>query len=122
MENKKKLAIASLVLSIVSLLPLIIVPASINGAKIFIAICIFISIIAIILGFLGKNASKKLSIAGIVIAIISCFILSLSILGITAIEKATDCVDNGDGTSTCNYLGEELIVDNSLLTEEQMNK
>lgn len=122
MENKKKFAVASLIFSLLSLIPLIICPDSITGAQIFVIIGIILGIIGAILGFIGKGASKGLAISGIVIGIISCVVLCFSLIGFSAIKDATDCVDNGDGTSTCIYLGEELQVPNSMLREDQIKK
>jgi len=121
-DKNKKFAIASLVMSIISLIPVIISPDSLSGAQIFVIIGIFCAIIAIVLGFLGKSASKGLAISGIVIGVLSCIVLCLAMIGFFGIKSATDCVDNGDETSTCSYLGEELIVPNSMLSEEQFKK
>ncbi|MGM9877904.1 MAG: hypothetical protein ACI33S_04560 [Bacilli bacterium] len=122
MENKKKFAIASLTLSILSLIPLIISPESLTGAQIIVIVGIILGIIGIVLGFIGKSASKGLAIIGIVIGIISCVILCFSLIGFFSIGKATDCVDNKDGTSTCNYLGQELQVPTTMLREDQMKE
>ena len=122
MEKKKRFAVASLVLSLMSLIPILISPNSLNGAQIFAIVGIFLGIIGVILGFVGKSASKGLSITGIVIGIISVVFLCFALIGFVAIKSATDCVDNGDETSTCNYLEEELQVPNSMLSEEQMRK
>lgn len=122
MKNKKKFAIASLVMSIVSLIPLIISPNSLNGTLVVVIIAIFVAIVSAIFGFIGKSASKGMAISGIVISIISCVVLCFSLIGFQAIKNATDCVDNGNETSTCNYLGEELEVPNSFLREDQMKK
>lgn len=119
MKNKKKFAIASLILSLLSLVPLIIRPNSLTGAQIFVIVGIFLGIIGAVLGFIGKSASKGLSISGIVIGIISCVILCFSLIGFSVYENATDCVDNGNGTSTCNYSEEEVEVPTSMLREDQ---
>ena len=119
MQNKKTLAICSLVLSIISLIPIIITPNSINGAEIFATIGIILAIAATILGFISKKDGKGLAIAGVVIGIISCIILCLSLIGFSAIKKATDCVDNGNDTSTCQFMDQNLEVPNSLLREDQ---
>ena len=122
MKNKKKIAIASLIVSILSLIPLIITPDSLTGTLIFIILGIFMGIIGGILGFIGKSEAKGLSISGIVIGIISCVVLCFSLVGFSVIKDATDCVDNGDETATCNYLGEELEVPTSMLREDQIKK
>lgn len=122
MKNKKKLAIVSLVLSIVSLIPIIILPDSLTGAQIFVIIAILLAIAATILGFICKSEAKGLSIAGIVIGIISCVILCFSLIGFIGIKNATNCVDNGNGMATCDYMGQKLEFPTSYLTEEQMKK
>lgn len=122
MKNKKKLAIVSLIMSIVSLTPLIIAPDSLTGAQIFVIIGILLAIVGAVLGFVCKSDAKGLSIAGIVIGIISCAILCFSLIGFIGIKNATNCVDNGNGMATCDYMGQELEVPTSYLTEEQMKK
>jgi len=71
MNTKKKLAIASLVASILSLIPNIVLPESLSLAQILIIVCIFIALAGVVLGFIGKSEAKGLSIAGIIIGIIS---------------------------------------------------
>ncbi len=122
MKNRKKIAIASLTLSLLSLIPAVIFPGSLTGAMIFTIIGIFIAIIGTILGFIGKSASKGLAISGIVIGIISCVYLCWLLIGYFVLKNATDCVDNGNGTSSCNSFGQELEVPNSMLREDQMKK
>lgn len=122
MEKGKKLAIASLVVSIMSLVPIIITPDSLTGAEIFVVVGIFLGVIGIVLGFIGRKEAKGLAISGIVIGIITCVILCISLIGFSAIKNATDCVDNGDETSTCNYMDQDLEVPNSMLREDQMKK
>ena len=119
--NKKFLGVASLVLAIISLVPFIVVPDTLSGAKTFIIVAIALAVLAIVLGFVGKKESKGLSIAGIIIGFISAILMSFSLIGYVGIEKASDCVDNGDGTSNCKYMGEDLEgVPNIYLREDQM--
>jgi len=122
MNTKKKLAIASLVASILSLIPNIVLPESLSLAQILIIVCIFIALAGVVLGFIGKSEAKGLSIAGIIIGIISCILLCFSLIGFFGMQNATDCVDNGNGFSTCNYLGQEIEVPNEYLREDQMKK
>ncbi len=122
MENKKKIAIASLTMSLLSLVPVIILPDSLTGAQIFIIVGILLALAGAVLGFIGKSASKGLAISGIVIGMISFIILALALVGTFAYKNATDCVDNGNETSTCNYMGQEIEVPNSMLREDQMKK
>ena len=122
MDNKKKIAVASLTMSLLSLVPVIISPESLTGTMAFVAVGILFAIVGVILGFIGKSASKGLSISGIVIGIISFGFLCMALVGFMAIKNVTDCVDNGDQTSTCNYMGVEIEVPNGMLSEEQMKK
>ena len=122
MENKKKFAVVSLVLSILSLAPLIVLPDSMTGIQICIGIGIILGIVGIVLGVVGKSASKKLAISGIVIGVLSCAILCFLLFGLSVAMNSTECVDNGDNTSTCKYIGEEINIPNSMLSEEQKNK
>ena len=122
MESKKKLAIVSLILSIISLAPFIIAFDSLIGTQIFVIVGILLAIAGAVLGFISKNNAKGLSIAGIVIGIISCVILCLSLIGLIGFKNATNCVDNGNGWATCDYLGQRLEVPTSYLTEEQMKE
>lgn len=122
MENKKKFAVASLILSILSLVPLIILPDSMTGAQVCVCISILLGIVGAVLGVVGKSASKKLAISGIVIGAISCVVLCFMLIGLFSMSNATDCVDNGDNTSTCKYAGQEVSIPNSMLREDQKKK
>ncbi len=120
--SKKNMATASLVLSLVSVIPLIIGPDSLSGQMIFSIVGIIFGIIAIVLGFIGKSESKGKAIAGIVIGIISTVVLCFALVGFNAIKGATDCVDQGNGISKCKLYGEDFEVPTSFLTEEQKKK
>lgn len=120
--NKKSMATASLVLSIISIIPLIVGPDSLNGQMIFAIIGVVFAIVAIILGFIGKSEKKGMAIAGIVIGIITTVLLCLAIVGFNAMKDVTDCVDQGNGNSMCKLYGEDIEVPTSFLTEEQKKK
>ena len=122
MKNKKNIAIASLVVSILSAATILISPSSMTGTLILIVTGVILAIVGTVLGFIGKKEAKGFAISGIVIGILSCILLCFSLIGVMAIQAATDCVDNGNGVSTCNYLGQELEVPTGMLTEEQMKK
>ena len=117
--NKKTMGTCSLVLAIISLVPMLWLPSSLSATELFVVVCILLSIVAAILGFISRKESKGTAITGIVIAIISCLLLCFSLIGLTAYKSATDCVDNGDETSTCKYMGQEIQVPNRYLTPEQ---
>ena len=120
--DKKKMAVASLTLSLVSLIPVVISPNSLTGALIFCIVGIFLGIIGVVLGFLGKSASKGLAISGIIIGIVSCLILCVALVGFAGMANSTDCVDNGDGTATCDFMGEKIEIPTDMLREDQMKK
>lgn len=123
MKKKKIMAITSICLAIISLIPIVVLPESVIWAEVTILFSIILSIISIVLGIIGKSESKGIAIMGIVIAVISCVLLFFSLTGVVAISKSTDCVDNGDGTSTCKFFGQDMEnIPNSMLTEEQMAK
>ena len=120
--NKKNLAVVSLVLSIISLVPFVWTPDSLDTAMIFCVVFVFIAIAGIICGFMGKSASKGMGIAGIVIGIIAIIVLGLSILGLAGMKSATNCVDQGNGMSKCEYMGQELEMPTSYVREDQKKK
>ena len=122
MKNKRKMAIASIVLSVVSLPPFVIAPEKIEVAQLFIVICVLIAIVGAILGYISKKDGKGLSIAGIVVGIISCILLIISLIGFLLFSKVSDCVDNGDDTATCQYAGQTVNVPINYLTDEQMKR
>ena len=115
--NKKKLAIASLVLAICSIIPMIVGPNTLNGMLTFCLIGVGLAIAAVILGFIGKSASKGMGITGIVIGIISGLLLSFTIIGIAGMKNVTNCVDQGNGTSKCELYGQEVEIPNEYLTD-----
>ncbi len=120
--DKKKMGTASLVLSLVSLFPLLLSPSNIKTAEIFVVVFVILAIASIILGFMSKKEAKGLAISGIVIGIISLIFLCLALIGFVGISNATNCIDNGDETSTCMYNGVEIEVPNIYLREDQKEK
>ena len=121
-NSKKTLGIVALVLAILSLCPLVIGFETIKATMILECVALLFGVCAAVLGFVSKKDAKGMAIAAIVIGIISMVFVGLSLLGLTAISKATDCVDNGDGTATCQYMGQELEIPTDYLTEDQMKK
>ena len=119
-KNKKTFGILSLILAIISLIPIIFVPDSLNGAQIFTTVALILAIMAVVFGFIGKKDSKGMSIAAIIIGIISTIVMILALFGFLMYSKVTDCIDNGNGTSTCMFGGQEMEVPTSYLEESQM--
>ena len=122
MSKKKRMAKASLVLSIISLIPLIINLNNLIAAEVLIIVGIIIAIVSVILGFTAKSEAKGLSIAGIIVGIFSLIVLCITLMGFLAIKNVKDCVDKGNNTATCSYMGQEIEVPIPYLTEEQMKK
>lgn len=120
--NKRTFGILSLVLAIVSILTLMFTTGTIERATLFVGIGLVLAVVSIVFGFIGKSEAKGLSIAGIIIGIISFILVGLSLIGLIGMKNATDCVDNGNGTSTCTYMGTEIEVPNSYIKEDQWKK
>jgi hypothetical protein len=49
-------------------------------------------------------------------------LLSLSLAGFALMSKAEDCVDNKNGTATCQVMGQEMEIEDMFLTEDQYKK
>lgn len=123
MTNKKNFGTISLVLAILSVVvPTIISLDSLNAELIFVTVFLLFGIASVVFGFLGKKESKGLSIAGIVIGIISIILLCIGLAGMLMYKSATDCVDNGNKTSTCVIFGEKIEIPSSYLNDDQMKK
>ncbi len=123
MKDKKIFGIISLVLAILSLaVPMFWLPNSLSGATTFVAIFILLAVCSVVLGFLGKNDAKGLSIAGIIIGIIGTIILLLTIVGLAAFKSVKDCVKTNDETAQCDYLGQKMDVPTQYLNEDQYKK
>ena len=121
--NKKNLAVASLVLSIMALvIPNVWLPGSIDTAMIFCVVFVFVAIAGVVCGFMGKIASKGIGITGIVIGIIAVAILAFAMIGFAGMKNATNCVDQGNGSSKCEYMGQEVEVPTPYVREDQKKK
>lgn len=141
MENKKNLmSIVSLVAVIVALIILVVWPDG-DTATIGLGITILVSIVAIVCGFIGKSQIKKtkekgkgLALTAIILGFIACILAAYTMFILSAIKdvnfndtticpKASDCVDNGDGTSTCSFQGVyDVPCSTKNLTSEQFKK
>ena len=122
MEKKKKISLVALILSLISLIPMVVLPSSYNGALVFIIVGLLVGIVAIVLGIIGLKGEKVQAILGIVFGAISSLVLMLSLIGIGAIGQFTDCEDKGDGIAVCSFQGEEMEIPTSLLREDQIKK
>ena len=120
--NKKTFATLSLILAIISILTLVFTTGTIERATLFVGIGLALSVISIVFGFIGKSEAKGLSIAGIIIGILSFVLVGLSLIGLIGMKNATDCVDNGNGTSKCVYMGTEIEVPNNFIKDSQWKK
>ena len=134
------MSILSLVLSIVSLAISFVWP-DVNTVTIMCTICLLFAIAGIIMGFMGRKQiktsnekGKGLALAGIIIGFISAIFNGMAIFGSIAMKNidyndmslctmdnvTKDCVDNGDGTSTCKYMNSyEIPCSTDKLKESQ---
>jgi len=141
MKNKNNIiSIVSLVAVIIALAVLIIWP---DGDTIILGcgIIILISIVAIVCGFIGRSQIKKtnekgkgLALTAIILGFIVCIFSAYTMLIFSAIKdvnfndttlcpKVSNCVDNGDGTSTCDFQDiYEIPCSTENLTSEQFKK
>ena len=125
-ENMKKnnlMTILSFVASILGLIIALIWPDG-DTAIMGVSIATVIGIIGVVLGFVGKKKikttqekGKGFALAGIIIGFIDIVWCGLAIFSFIAIQDINyndatictmdnmtkNCIDNGDGTSTCRY-------------------
>ena len=120
--DKKKLAITSIVLSVLSLLILLLTPA-INYTVVIIScvICLIMSIIGIVCGFKAKEV-KGLAITGIVIGFVAAALILLTTIGTIGYKAATDCVKKDEDYAVCKLEGQEFEIPITLLDESQFAK
>jgi len=121
--NMKKMSIISLVLAIISIFTLFVGGGSISFIMGVYVVGIILAIGAVVLGSISlKDGRKKMSITSIVIGLIVAVMLFLALMGFVLMSKAEDCVNNKNGTSTCDVLGQEMEVENIFLEEDQYKK
>lgn len=141
MGNKKNLmSIVSLVAVIVALIIIVVWPDG-DTVIIGLGITILLSIVAIACGFIGKSQIKKtkekgkgLALTAIILGFIVCIFTAYTMFFLSAIKDinfndpiicpmVSDCVDNGDGTSTCSFVGAyDVPCSTKNLTSEQFKK
>lgn len=139
-SNKSKtnlFAILSLVAIIIDALVFIIWPDG-DTVKLGLAICVIFAIVAFVLGIISRKQIKKsnekgkgMALTSLILGIIMFIWTGYTLIIMYAIEdiefndqimcsQVTDCVDNGDGTSTCSFAGVyEIPCSTDVLTEEQ---
>ncbi len=122
MKKDRRLAVASLVLALIALIPFIYLPSNIKVAMAIVVICILVAVVGVVLGFLGKKQDKGIAIAGTIIGFVAIFILCITLFGLVVIKDAKDCVVKDDEVSTCEYMGQEIEIPNVLLTDDQMKE
>ena len=122
-DKMEKISIISLVLAIISILTLLVGGESLVFIYIDFILGIILSIVAVILGIISiKDGRKKMSITSIVIGTVVFIMLALALTGFIMMSKAENCVDNKDGTSTCEVFGQDMEIENIFLTEKQYKK
>lgn len=119
--NKKTCAILSLVLAILPVIVLFL-NVSLSTLKTITLIAIVVEIAAIVLGFVSKKEAKGMAIAGIIIGFLVIVLFAFELIGIKGMTEAKNCVDQGNGTAICEFMGKELEVPMQYLTEDQMKK
>lgn len=139
METKKvnlfaKLSLFALIIDILIFL----FWPDINTIKVSLTLCVILSIITFVLGIFAKIQIKKhhekgkgIALTTLIIGIIMFIWTSYTLVIMYAIEdiefndqalcsEVADCINNGDGTSTCNFADVyEIPCSTDNLTEEQ---
>ena len=136
MEQKtNSLAIAAIVIAVVNVV-LLFMPEIDGVPTTYIIVgMLVLAIVQIVVASVAKkqiakdNTQKGMGLAktGLTLGILAAVFLSISLLGLYILNndemrntyicpQATDCVDNGDGTSTCKFSGNDIICNNK--TEE----
>lgn len=140
MEEKRtnNLAITAVVLLVVNIV-LLFCP-EINGVPTTYIIVgmLVISIVQIVLSSIAKKQIAKdesqkgmgMAKTALVLGIFAAVFLSISLFGLYILNndtmrndyicpQATECVDNGDGTSTCKFSGDTIICNNKTEDKEE---
>ena len=120
--DKKKMGVLSLVLSLVSFATLLIPSRNLSVVIVIVIVGIILAVAGVVLGFKAKSEAKGLSVAGIIIGIISAGALLLALVGFFAVKNVTDCVDKGNGTATCTYANQQISVPTDYLKSSQYKK
>lgn len=141
MKKYNKLSIISLIMLIMPIIVVIVTPDKYTIPAYIVIILILV--ITIVLGFISKFKIKKeqsrgkvLSLIAIIVGFIMLFYAGLSLAGFMAMNNidfndavicnqdkmVKDCIDNGDGTSTCKYEGIDIPCSTNLLKDNQIKK
>lgn len=139
MTNKKVNLFAKLSLSAIIIDALIFLFwPDVNTIKVSLTLCVILSIIAFVLGIIAKVQIKKsnekgkgIALTTLILGIIMFIWTGYTLVIMYAIEdikfndqtlcsQVTDCINNGDGTSTCNFADVyEIPCSTDKLTEAQ---
>ena len=122
MKDKKKLSIVGLVLAIISLLPTVVSTKNLSTDKAISALFILLAVAGVVLGFLCKDKSKKISMASIIVGFIGVGLLLMNLAGFAMFSKLNNCVAKDNEMATCKYAGAEVTVPIFYLREDQMKK
>ncbi len=139
-KGNNKLAVASLVLVTVAVLIMLFWP-DVDTVSIACALIGLCGVAAVVCGEVGKSQIKKskeegkgMATAGLIIGIIMAILGLMIVFMFEAIKdisfndqvyckQVTNCVDNGNGTSTCLFMDElEMPCTTEYLTETQFKK
>ena len=78
--DKKKMGVLSLVLSLVSFATLLIPSRNLSVVMVIAIVGIILAVAGVVLGFKAKSEAKGLSVAGIIIGVISALALFLALV------------------------------------------
>jgi len=138
-QNQNKMAIFSFVALIICIVISLFWP-SVELINLGLGLSVLFGLIAVILGFVAKKQIKKSGekgkglaltsiILGIIISIYTIYtlIILIAIQDITFSDQivcpdVTNCKDNGDGTSTCEFEGLEIPCSTDKLNENQFEQ
>ena len=141
MDNKSnRMSIISLISLIIAFLVFLFWPSK-DTVIVAFAVIILFSMIAIVCGFIARSQIKKTSekgngmaLASIILGFILFFLSAFTMFFMLAIKnvdfndstlcsQVNDCIDNNDGTSTCNLQDSfEIPCSTGKLTTEQFKK
>jgi len=138
-QNQNKMAIFSFVALIICIVISLFWP-SVELFNLGLGLSVLSGLAASILGFIAKKQIKKsgekgkgLALTSIILGIILSISMAYSLIVMIAIQditisdqivcpEVTNCKDNGDGTSTCEFEGLEVPCSTDKLNENQFEQ
>ena len=138
-KGNNKLAVASLVLAVLAALVMVFWPDdTANTGCLLMVVCGIAAVVCAIVSYSqikkSKEEGKGMATAGLIIGIIMALLGLMVVFMFEAIKdvsfndqvyckQVTNCVDNGNGTSTCLFMDQlEMPCTTEYLTETQFKK